>query len=264
MRDDFGFRLGKQPKQTDHRTLQLAYYVKAGQSAPPSVNWGAKITDWGMLGNNTVGDCAWAAQAHADMLWSSDTENVPVTFTTQEVLAAYSEVTGYNPDDNGPNGNPTDKGTALLAALKYWRTTGIDDQKIDAFVEVDAKNTQQVQLALDLFGCLYVGLELPDAVLPKGPDDVPPWTVSPNGSQENAPDPSNGHCVIYSAYDATGLTAVSWGTTIPVSWAFHTAYCDELYAMLSPNWLAADGQDPQGLDLVALRRDLGEIGTRPS
>jgi len=27
--------------------------------------------------------------------------------------------------------------------------------------------------------------------------------------------------------------------TVQVSWAFHAAYCDELYALLAPSWLKA-------------------------
>ena len=212
MRDDFVFKLGKQPKRTDSRTLQLARYLTSAAPAPPAAaNWGAKVASWGMLGNDTVGDCAWAGQAHADMLWTSNTASAPIAITTAQVLAAYSKVTGYNPADNGPNGNPTDKGTNLLDALKFWRTTGIDGQTITAFVEVDPQNEANVKLAIDLFGCLYVGVELPDSVLPNGATNIPPWTVSPDGSQQNAPDPNNGHCVLYSAYDENGLTVGDLG-----------------------------------------------------
>ena len=260
MRDDFVFKLGKQQKRTDARTLQLTSYLGTAAAAPPpSANWGTKVSNWGMLGNDTVGDCAWAGQGHADMLWTSNTEAAPVNITTTEVLAAYSAVTGYNPNDNGPNGNPTDRGTNLLDALKYWRTTGIDNQTITAFVEVDPKNQAHVELAIDLFGCLYVGVELPDSVLPTGPTNVPPWTVSPDGSQQNAPDPNNGHCVLYSAYDASGPTVITWGQTLPASWAFHAAYCDELYAMIAPGWFGPNGQDPQGLNLAALEQDLKQV-----
>jgi hypothetical protein len=260
MRDDFVYKLGKQPKRTDIRTLQLSNYLKGAVAPPAQVDWGTKVTSWGMLGNDTVGDCAWAGQAHADMLWSSNTKPAPLDITTTEVLAAYSAVTGYNPKDNGPKGNPTDQGTNLIDALKYWRTTGIDGQTITAFVEVDRKNLDHVKMAIDLFGCVYLGVELPDAVLPT-PSHIPPWTVAPNGTKGNAPDPQNGHCIIYSAYDASGPTVISWGTTVPASWAFHSAYCDELYAMVAPDWFGRSGVDPQGVDMAALQHDLDQIAS---
>ena len=259
MIENFVFATGKQPKESDPRTLALSSYLTPSTPTPPaSVDWGSKVPDWGMLGNDTVGDCAWAGQAHADMLWSSDASGKPVPITTQQVLAAYSAVTGYNPNDNGPNGNPTDKGTQLLAALRYWRKTGIDKQTIKAFVEVDPQNVDHVKLAIDLFGCAYVGVELPDAVLPTSPTSIPPWTVTPNGAPANQPDPSNGHCIIYSAYDADGPTVVTWGTTVPCSWGFHSAYCDEAYAMIAPSFFSK-GMDPAGFNLTQLEDDLKAI-----
>ncbi|MBV9449513.1 MAG: hypothetical protein JO345_26825 [Streptosporangiaceae bacterium] len=254
------YKLGKQPKKTDPRTFALSRYLTSAVPTPPlQVDYGKAVTSWGMLGNDTVGDCAWAGQAHADMLWVANAQQQQLAVTTAQVLHAYEVVTGYNPNDVQPDGsNPTDRGTALLDALNYWRKTGIDHQKITAFVEVDPKNTDHVKLALSLFGTLYVGVQLPDSVLPKGPDNLPAWTVAPDGSAANQPNPSNGHCVIYDEYDETGLTAVTWGTTVPVSWEFHAAYCDELYAMLSPNWFR-NGTDPQGVDIATLTTDLQQV-----
>ena len=206
-----------------------------------------------MLGNDTVGDCALAGQAHADMLWAANAEHVQLPITTAMVLRAYSALTGYDPAADGPGGNPTDRGTVLLDALKYWRKRGIDRQTIKAFVEVDARSIDHAKLAIDLFGCLYVGVELPDAVLPEGPGVLPAWTVTPDGSPRRAPNPHNGHCVVYAGYDAAGPTVVTWGTTVKASWAFHEAYCDELYAMLSPAWLR---HDPPGIDVATLTADL--------
>lgn len=256
MRDDFVFKLGRKPKRTDTRTLQLSSYLSGAATPPTEVDWGAKVSTWHMLGNDTIGDCAWAGQGHADMLWTANTREAPVDITTREVLAAYSAVTGFNPKDNGPKGNPTDQGTTLIDALKYWRSHGFDGQTIKAFVEVDRKNLTHVKLGIELFGCLYVGVDLPDSVLPTDGSNVPPWTVSPDGAKRNEPSPDNGHCVIYSAYDAVGPRVISWGERVVASWAFHSAYCTELYAMVSPGWFDRGGADPQGLDMAALEKDL--------
>jgi hypothetical protein len=253
------YRLGKLSKKVDSRTLALARYLTAAVPAPPeSVDYSGAVQDWGMLGNDTAGDCAWAGQAHADMLWTANAQKQQLLVTTDQVLQAYETVTGYNPGDIQPDGrNPTDKGTALLDALNYWRTAGIDQQTITAFVEVDPQNTDHIKQALNLFGTLYVGVQLPNSVLPN-PPSVPPWTVVPDGTPDNEPNPKNGHCVIYSAYDADRLTAVTWGQTLPVSWDFHAAYCDELYAMLSPSWFK-DGTNPEGIDVAALTADLQQV-----
>ena len=259
------YKLGKLPKKVDSRTLTLGRYLTAGVPAPPpSVNYGAAVQDWGMLGNDSAGDCAWAGQAHADMLWVANAQKQQLAITTAQVLQAYEQVTGYNPADVKPDGsNPTDKGTALLDALKYWRATGIDQQKITAFVEIDPRNTDHVKQGLNLFGTLYLGMQLPNSVLPNPASPLPQWTVAPDGTPNNEPDPNNGHCVIYCAYDANGLTAVTWGQTVTVSWAFHAAYCDELYAMLSPNWFKG-GADPEGINVAALTSDLQLIAAAGS
>jgi hypothetical protein len=259
MRGDFTFKLGKRAKRTDTRTLQFADYVNGTAQPPPDVDWGAKVDSWRMLGNNSVGDCAWAGQAHADMLWTSHTRPAPAEISTTEVLAAYSAVTGFNPKDDGPKGNPTDQGTTLIDALRYWRTSGIAGRKITSFVEVDPKNVEHVKMAIDFFGCVYIGVELPDSVLPSGASDIPTWTVTPDGASRNARNPDNGHCVIYSAYDPVGPVVISWGTTVRASWGFHSAYCDELYAMVSPEWITHRGVDPLGVDLAALERDLHRL-----
>jgi hypothetical protein len=101
-------------------------------------------------------------------------------------------------------------------------------------------------------------------VLPTDASTVPPWTVSPDGSSKSAPNPDNGHCVIYCAYDASGPKVVTWGERVPASWSFHNAYCDELYAMVAPGWFDRRGVDPQGLDLVALQKDLSNISNAPA
>jgi len=248
------YKLGKLPRRDDDRTLRLATYLTpAAPTPPPAVDYGAAVRDWGMLGNDRVGDCALAGQAHADMLWAANAEHVQLGITTAMVLRAYTAVTGYDPGADGPGGNPTDRGTVLLDALNYWRKRGIDRQTIRAFVEVDTHSVEHAKLAIDLFGCLYVGVELPDAVLPRGPGALPDWTVTPDGSRDRAPDPHNGHCVVYAGYDAGGPTVVTWGTTVKASWGFHEAYCDELYAMLSPAWLR---HDPPGIDVATLTADL--------
>jgi hypothetical protein len=260
MTDDFIFKLGKKAKREDTRTLQLSAYLTGAAAPPDHVDWGSKVDSWRMLGNNEVGDCAWAGQAHADMLWTSSTRSAAADISTKEVLAAYSAVTGYNPKDNGPKGNPTDQGTTLIDALKYWRTHGIAGRTIKAFVELNPKNVEHVKAAIDLFGCVYIGVELPDAVLPNGASDIPHWTVTPNGEAKYERNADNGHCVIYSAYDGKGPTVISWGTTVQASWPFHVAYCDEAYAMVSPEWITKRGVDPQSLDLAALEHDLAAIG----
>lgn len=39
------------------------------------------------------------------------------------------------------------------------------------------------------------------------------------------------------AYDSRSLTVVTWGALQTMTWGFWAAYCDEAYAILSPDYL---------------------------
>jgi hypothetical protein len=45
-----------------------------------------------------------------------------------------------------------------------------------------------------------------------------------------------------------------------MSWQFYSAYCDEAFAVLSPDWLSKKLKEaPPGLDLQSLRNDLSQV-----
>jgi hypothetical protein len=247
------YKFGKLPKRADHRTLQLIDYT-AALTPPPSVENGSKVKGpWEMLGNDTVGDCTCAGAGHAEMTWEAVGQGEQLRLTTAEILAAYSAITGYVPGEPS-----TDKGADLLTVLNYWRQTGVAGQKIGAFAEVAPHDIANVKLSIDLFGVAYVGVQLPNAVLPED-GKIKPFTIKRHWFERNTwPNPQNGHCIVYVGYDDNGPTCVTWGQTNPVSWGFHTSYCDELYAIISPDLLAA-GKTPQGLDLSQLQTDLKAI-----
>lgn len=250
------FKYGKKPKRTDRRTLALGTFVTADAAPPAAKNWGTAVAhSWGMLGNDTVSDCAWAGQAHADMLWAANGDQRNLDITTADVLAAYSAATGYDP------ANPsTDRGTDLLTALNYWHKTGIDGETIDVFTEIDPQNTDHVKLAIALTGCVYVGVQLPRSVEPHSETDIPDWMVTPDGNPNNDPNPDAGHCIIYSGYDSGTIDVITWGRQIKATWDFHNAYCDEIYAMVSPDWFDKTGTAPSGLNLSALMDAVAKLG----
>ncbi len=47
-----------------------------------------------------------------------------------------------------------------------------------------------------------------------------------------------------------------------MTWSFYRTYCDEAFAILSPDWLDKKNVSPAGFDLAALLRDLKEV-TKP-
>ena len=61
------------------------------------------------------------------------------------------------------------------------------------------------------------------------------------------------------AYDSRGVTCVTWGALQSMTWSFWEAYCEEAYAILSPDYLTKKKQTPQGFNLQQLQADLQDL-----
>ena len=68
-----------------------------------------------------------------------------------------------------------------------------------------------------------------------------------------------GHAVPVVAYDTEGLTCVTWGALKKMTWSFWLAYAEEAYAVVSEDFISANGLDPTGLDLSTLLADLTAV-----
>jgi len=244
-------KLGKRAPRIDPRSLQLANYLRlaALPVLPAQENWGGKVTAWGMMKNDTIGDCTCAAAGHLIEEWTSNVgqEVVP---SDDAIVAAYSAITGYDPQ----TGN-NDNGAVELDVLNYWRKTGIADRKIDAYVALEPSNHDHIRAAVYIFGGCYIGLALPITAQTQRV-----WSVPPGGSQgDGAPGSWGGHAVPVVAYDALGLTVVTWGALKQMTWSFWETYCDEAYAILSEDFVDVNKIAANGIDLPTLMADLKEV-----
>jgi hypothetical protein len=248
--DHSAMKLGKQPAVRDPRTLQFANYLKPAllPPPPPQVNWGQKVASWPMMLNNTIGDCTVAAAGHCIEEWTTDV-GAAVIVPDSTILAVYSAVSGYNPV-TGAN----DNGTTVIKVLNYWRKNGIGGHTIQAYASVEPTDLAHVQDAVSIFGNCYIGLLLP---ITAQTQDV--WSVPPGGATgQGAPGSWGGHAVPIVAYDANGLTVVTWGALKRMTWEFFSTYCDEAFALLSSDFLA-DNETPAGIDVAALTSDLKQV-----
>ena len=130
-----------------------------------------------------------------------------------------------------------------------------------AFTSIDLQNQEQAQSACWLFGSIYIGVALPDFTVPPNVDPFTiPWVVPPGGPVgDAAPNQNNGHCIPAVSYDADNLYIVTWGQIKAMSWGFYNAYADESFAVISEDFIEANGLNPAGFDLTALKADLKEI-----
>jgi hypothetical protein len=244
-------KLGKRAPRIDPRSLQLANYLRlaALPVLPAQENWGGKVTAWGMMKNDTIGDCTCAAAGHLIEEWTSNVgqEVVP---SDDAIVAAYSAITGYDPQ----TGN-NDNGAVELDVLNYWRKTGIADRKIDAYVALEPSNHDHIRAAVYIFGGCYIGLALPITAQTQRV-----WSVPPGGPQgDGAPGSWGEHAVPVVAYDALGLTVVTWGALKQMTWSFWETYCDEAYAILSEDFVDVNKIAANGIDLPTLMADLKEV-----
>jgi hypothetical protein len=257
--DPLKLKLGKQSPRHDPRTLLFATYATPALPAPPpSLNLTTKMkAPWGMMDNAQVGDCTCAAAGHLMMEWTSNAQSKIFTPSDAQIIAAYSAVTGYNPK-TGAN----DNGAQEIDVLNYWRQTGIAGHKIQAFLALEPSNDTHIMDGTWIFGGCYIGLALPKSAQAQT-SNKQIWSVPPGGTGgDGAPGSWGGHAVPVVAYDSRSLTVVTWGALQTMTWGFWAAYCDEAYAILSPDFLEQKkGQPvtPDGFNVQQLLADLSDL-----
>jgi hypothetical protein len=246
---DTRVKLGKLPVRTDVRTLSLPRYVDRDElpTPPADLDLASAVPEWPMYANDRVGDCTTAAAAHMIEAWTAPTRGRAVELAERAVLAAFDEVKQVDPVTG-------EDGAVELDVLRLWRKRGIGGHRIGAFVRVPVRDHGLVRDAAFLFGGLYIGLELPLSAERQQTWD---WTHRLDGPAK--PGSWGGHAVDVVAYDVDTLTVVSWGRLQKLTWAFWDRYVDEVYAVLSVDFLDEAGRAPNGFDLAGLKKDLALV-----
>jgi hypothetical protein len=248
------FRLGKKPARPGAVRFKLTSYTNTASlpSLPAAFGHDAIIgaDAWGMLANDSYGDCVFAGAAHETMLLVGEAGGT-VTFTDANVLADYAAVTGFDPAK--PD---TDQGTDMQEAAAYRRKTGIvdadgDRHKIAAYLALEPGNLNHLFLASYLFGAVGIGLQLPASALQQTEQGLA-WDVVAGTTIDG------GHYVPLVGRQADGLHVVSWGAIQRMTEAFLTQYCDEAVAYVSQECLL-DQKSPEGFAYDDLISDLAAL-----
>ena len=241
-----GYRFGKHPPQVDYRSLRLSNYLTAALPPPPSSDTLARVyaelkvsdptTLFPMDGNDTLGDCTCAALAHAITV-NEGLLGVKRIMPKAQVVKLYMHLTGG-----------VDSGLNELNVLNYWRQNKVESDKIVAYATIAPKNHTHVQQAIELFGGVYLGFQVQQNCIQEF-DAHQPWTP---GTLTN-----DGHAVYAVAYDQTGVTVLTWGSTQQATWAWWDECVDEAYALLPPEALKP-GFNP-GFNSAQLQADLSDV-----
>jgi hypothetical protein len=272
-------KLGKLPPIIDPRTLQLKKYLKLALPAPPPTwNWSGGITQFGMCLNGPnnfgppipsdgLGDCTLAAVTHACTVWRKAAGYGEIILPDWLTLRYYSVFDGYVYGNES-----TDGGGYCIQVLNDWRNYGYgyrprkaayrgkrkhgSDQLL-AYAQLDVMNQVEVMQGIYRFGGVYIGLDLP---LTAQSQQV--WTVVGDGKTgPSAPGSWGGHCVFCIAYDQPQgyIWCITWGQLIAMTVQFWNTYVDEAYALVSPDFIGANGLDPSGFDMATLLTDLQQV-----
>lgn len=182
------------------------------------------------------------------MLRTANTSGIIVP-TDDQVVAFYSATSGYVPGNDA-----TDNGADEAIVCQRLVSTGFLGHKADAVGRVDPQNFSHISWCIQLNGCCRVGLNLPGYAEDQF-DAGQPWDVSAGGDQS-----TEGHDVPLVDYRGGLFYCVSWGKKVPVTPGFLYKYCEEAWAELFFDWIAAQGAAPSGLDLGALAAKMKELG----
>lgn len=244
-------KLGKAAPTLDPRTFMLAKYLPAIiPPPPPEVSWVTQVPSWPLYLNDSIGDCVAAAAAHMINQWTHYASGCELNVGNEAVLKSYEDVGGYVVGDP-----TTDNGMSLLDYLRYWRKTGLGGHKILAYASVDITRKDELFTAIQLFGSVYLGIQLPVSV--QGEDR---WIVPDGGAfGDGSPGSWGGHCVNIVAASPKTYTCITWGQKLKMSHNFLADYADEAFCVLSLDWLSKAGISPSLLNLDQLKDDLGKL-----
>lgn len=223
---------------------------------PPTVDRASKVASWPMYGNDRIGDCTCAAVGHEIQSWTAYgvTE---VTVSQDDVIGAYSAITGYDPA-TGAN----DNGANVQDVLAYWQKTGIGGHSIGGFAQLTGiDNLTLAKQCLDLFGTVYLGIEVPQSAMDQFRAGQP-WSYV--GDKNIV----GGHAipVQYWTTNVTGeIEVVTWGKRQRMTRRFWHEYVEEAWVVFSPDQFSQRDVNPAGLDVAALRAAFTELtGNQPA
>lgn len=238
-------RYGKLPARSDAAVPWLDRHLSTAIPAPAvSLHWTTRLViAWGMMLNDRIGDCTCAAVGHAIQLMTGLLGRL-VTLADAVILKLYCVLSGYDPC-TGTN----DNGCVEADVLAYWLKHGVGGHNIVAYGRVDQTNATVVKQVISLFGFAYIGTQVPAAW-----EQAPAvWDVphDPAGSKI-----VGGHAVILVGYDEDGYDLISWGQLFRMTNAAFAKYVDEVWGVVSSDWVKAHGTAPSGIDLQAAIADM--------
>ena len=249
-------KLGKLAARHDARTSSLlaTYLTSQLPAPPPALDYSQRrFAAWPMYLNDKVGDCTCAAAGHMIEVWTSLAQKATVAV----------------PDAAIPQG--VRSGERLQSEERHERQRRRRARRAEVLASLGVRLAQDQRLRRGRAGqpsphpasarpvrwCLHRG----------SAPDLRAGSVGLDGARgrpdtgPGAPGSWGGHAVNVVAYDTQGLTVITWGAPLRMTWTFWNTYCDEAYALLSKDFVSkATKKAPVGfLFSELIERYLGEL-----
>lgn len=242
-----GSRVELHPR--DAGALMLDDYVHADVEIPAVLPRNAKTAGYGygMLDNDTYGDCVSAAMYHMQESMRLRWGTTPHPWSAKTALTEYFNINGVPP---GPAGGSSDNGTDPSVAMNYWQVTGLPGHKIAGWGWVP-QTSPNLRRMIAEFGAAMLCVALCVEQQSQGSD----WTAVP-GEQCGS---WGGHAIDADCYDENGLGIVTWGEFGTADNAFVGSCGEGLWVPLSSASLNAHEIGPMGVDFAQMRADLAAL-----
>ncbi len=254
---------GRKPRAFNPRIAHMSAlkygFAQPAPAIPPAWDNAAGFPagyDFGVMLNDTLGDCTCAAYYHARQIWTADAAGAAQTEPDSDVLSLYELAAGYDPTatpDPVTGRNPTDQGAQEQTILQYLYNSGApvgpDGEGVDkiaAYIEVDPGNLDDLRRTIYDCGVAYIGFVVPRSWLAASAPPV--WDVVPGDAKSQ-----EGHAVVLTSYDANGFGLISWGARYTMTNAFLATFVDEAYAIADDAWFNNTGKTPLGLTQAQLQ-----------
>lgn len=230
------------------------YRVSAPPAHPAACDYLAGLTDWQMLGNDSLGDCVAVTWANTRRLVSTML-GVPAYPTLPQVLTFYGT--------QNPNGQ--DNGMDIQTALEdLVANGGPDGVKARGFAAVDYTNPEEVKAAINIFGSVWTGIDVQqnnESEFGAGQ----PWDYSPGGQN------IGGHSIITGGYGTFKPTTPQLsGDEKFITWAQETSFTDAFWAnQVTQAWVViwpehlGSREFVKGMDLATFVTDFTDITGTP-
>ena len=188
--------------------------------------------------------------------WTEYAGRGEALFADGEILAAYSRVGGYVVGDES-----TDNGCAMADVLADARATGLTDvdgkvHKVAGFASFgNPADEQLLGQVLDVFGSVYVGINCQASILTEFSAGQP-WTWTPGEAVEG------GHAICLQRRRGAGpapLEYVTWGALQAATAGFQANAAEEAWAVVTEDWVRANGTSVAGLDLRQMLADMAGV-----